>query len=397
MSQNYGSIALHKLLKDHFNIDEFIAGQEDAITNILSGENVLAVFPQKKNRPICYKLPAIILDGITIVVSRYMNEPTVDLLPTTYLNASLENEIFQKRIYEIIDGKYKLVYISPEQIRNRTFLFALKKIPLSLLVIDDAEQMSRYGYNFNSNYKYILNAISDLDSQPRFLVLAGIYTEKIRSDIIKAFNLESMKIIIPELSYPDIFLSVIPATSEMEKLDKLSALISELKGYGIIFVNSRNTARNVLRRLKNIEPAISIYYGGMSREEQKEIRDDFNNQKIKTLIIASYSNIKIEPDVDYVIYFYMPDCLDRYYNHIFLSGQFSRCILIYSPLDRNFHHSLIETGSTLRNDIWRVIDMLKRNDKNITEKKIKEKTFDIDDWLYEHLKRLDRPSKKELI
>lgn len=399
MSQNYGSIALHKLLKEHFNLDEFISGQEEVITNILSGKNVLAVFPKKNDRSICYKLPAIVLDGITIVISRYMNEPTIDLLPTTYLDASLENRIFQKRIYEIINGKYKLIYISPEQLRNRSFIFALRKIPLSLLVIDDAEQMSLYGYNFNANYQYVLNAISDLDSQPKILAFASVCTEKIRYDIMKIFDFESMKLIIPELSYPDIFLGVIPATSEMEKLDKLSAIISKLKGYGIIFVNSRNTAKNVLNHLKNIEPAISVYQGGMSKEDHRKIIESFHSKKIKILIVTSYSNIKIESDVDYIIHFDMPDCLDRYYDHICLSGQFSGCILIYSPFDKNFHHSIIETGSTLRSDIWRVIDMIKRNDKNISEKKNKAgmKTFDVDDWLYEHLNRLDHPSKKELL
>ncbi|MEK7398333.1 MAG: helicase-related protein [Candidatus Poribacteria bacterium] len=405
MGQNYSSVALYRLLKNHFGRDEFLSGQEEAITNILSGNDVLAIFTRDNDRSISYDLPALVFDGITMIVSRHIDNPDIDLLPSTYISNSLGSEILQKRIHDIVNGKYKLIYISPEQFQNRAFLFAMKKIPLSLLVINDADRMSRYGYDFSPNYQRIYKVISDLDSQPRILAFIGAGTEKTQLDIIKILHTDSMKIITPDLSYPNVSLDVIPATSEKEKLDKLGALIPELNGRGIIFVNTQNTATNVFNYLKNIEPNISVYHGGTSREKRNEIERDFESRKLKIIVATSFSNIKLGTPVDYVIHLDMPDRLDRYFDHISLAGQSARCVLIYSPSDKSFHHSMIEANSTSRTDIWRISDMLKRHDKSIVEKekrspkKIKSeaKPPDIDDWLNEHFKRLSRSSRKELL
>jgi ATP-dependent DNA helicase RecQ len=395
---NY-DIVLQELLERHFGIDEFISGQKEIISNIIYGKDVLAFVHRGNDRSVCYKLPALVIDGIVVIVSRQnpMDEAN-GLLPSVYISNSPSIE---KRIHEVIDGKYKLVYAGPEQFQNRSFLFALNRIPLSLLVIDNAECISHYGYDFNPHYLNIPRAIADLDTHPTILALSGACTEQTRDDILNQLNMNLA--VTPDVSC-NCSLEAISIPSDKEKLNVLSNLMRELNGQGIIYTNTRNKTIEICNFLNEIVPDVSAYHGGMSREKRSEVERNFDNQKLRIITATSFLTLKLKISVSYVIYFDMPDRLERYYNQVVMAGQSdqpARCVLIYSPSDKIYHHSNIERGTVSTTEIWRISDMLKRYWKNIPAKpeprSKKVKGEKLSEWLNNHFISLTLEARKELL
>ena len=290
------NMVLEELLNRHFGIDEFISGQKEIISNIISGKDVLAFVHRGNDCSLCYKLPALVADGIVVVVSRQNPiDEANDLLPSVYISNS---PLIEKRIYEMIDGKYKLVYAAPDQFQNRSFLFALNRIPLSLFVIDNVECISHYGYDFNPYYLNIPRAIADLDTHPTILALSGACTEQTRNDILNQLNMNLT--VIPDVSC-NCSLEVKSTPSDKEKFDVLSNLMRELNGQGIIYTNTRNKAIEICSFLNEIIPDVSAYHGGISREKRIEVERNFDNQKIRIITATSFLTPKLKIPVSYVI------------------------------------------------------------------------------------------------
>jgi len=401
---NY-DIVLQELLERHFGTDEFVSGQKEIISNIISGKDVLAFVHRENDRSLCYKLPALVIEGIVVVVSRQnqMDEAN-DLLPSVYINNFLPSDHIQKRIQEIIDGKYKIVYVGPEQFQNRSFLFALNKIPVSLLVIDNAECISHYGYNFNPHYTNITKAIKDLETHPNILSLAGGCTEQTRNDVLKQLNMNLAEIITMDVSC-NFSLEVISVYSDKEKIDILSDLIRKQNGQGIIYTNTRDKAIKICDLLRYIEPNVSAYHGGMNRDKRNEVERNFDSQKLRIIVATSFLTPKLKTPVSYVIHFDMPDQLERYYDQVIITGQKAqsvKCVLIYSPSDRGLHQSNIERGTVSLTEIWRISDMLKLHRKNTPAKlesksKKEHNTESKNEWLNKHFMSLNPESRKELL
>ena len=226
------------LLQQHFGRDELEPDQEEIITSILSGRDVLAVTNGRFGQSVCYKLPALVLDGLTLVVSRsrrVVEEESIDLLPAVHINSSLHAGHLQNWIWSIAQGKYKLVYAGPEQFRNRAFLLALTKIPVSLLVIEDAHCISRWGHDFRPDYLDISKAIMEMNNQPRVMALAGACTQRTRDDIRYQLQIDDARTVLTDLAHPDLSLEVMSALSTEDKYDALGTLVRKLEGSGIIY------------------------------------------------------------------------------------------------------------------------------------------------------------------
>jgi superfamily II DNA helicase RecQ len=399
---NY-DIVLQELLERHFGTDEFVSGQKEIISHILSGKDVLAFVHRESDRSLCYKLPALVIEGIVLVVSRQnqINE-TNDLLPSVNINGSLPPDHIQKRIQEIIDGKYKIVYVGPEQFQNRSFLFALNKIPVSLIVIDNAECISHYGYNFNPQYTNIPKAIKDLDTHPNILSLAGGCTKKTRDDILKRLNMDLAEIITMDVSC-NFSLDVMSVSSDKEKIDILSDLIRKQEGQGIIYTNTRDRAIKICDLLKLIDLDVSAYHGGMNRDRRNEAEKNFDSQKLRIIVATSFLIPKLKTPVSYIIHYYMHERLERYFDQVIgQNNQSVKCVFLYFPSDREFHQSNIERGTVSLTEIWRISDMLKLHWKKAPTKlepksKKEHNTENKNEWLNKHFMSLNPESRKELL
>jgi superfamily II DNA helicase RecQ len=393
---------LYELLKRHFNKDEFATGQAEVISNVISGKDVLAVKGHVAEYDICYMYSALLIDGIVIVVSRTPeNNKSDNPLTKLHIPYSIIPDHFRKRITEIMDGKYKIVYTVPEHFRNKAFLFALSRIPISLMVVDDAQCLSQMRYDFNPSYLHISKAISDMDTRPTILALANTHKEKIQEDIMKQLQMDTAEIISLGYSFPDVAFEVISTNSAKEKLKLLGSLVKKLDGQGIIYVNQRNEVTEVFNFLQEIKPNIAEYHGGVSRDDRQKIERDFRSQKLKIIISTNYLSPKISDcAISYVIHAYMPDRLERYYDQISTIGQSDqtvRCVLLYSPSDREYHQSIIERGTVSLVDIWRVVDALKSyNTMPKHEASSKQDKNTLQGWLEDHYNGLTPKAKKEL-
>lgn len=367
---NLSDTDLENLLKGHFGRDESaLPVQKEIIASILSGRNVLAITHRGSDQSVCYKLPALVLDGLTAVVSRtgqIVERETIDLLPATYINSFLPAEYLQKRIWDMAQGKYRLIYAGPEQFRNRAFLFAITRIPISLLAVEDAHRISRWGHDFHSDYLHISKAIMELDSQPCILALAGGCIQRTRDDVLHQLQIDDAKKLTLDLARSDLSLEVISAFSTEEKRDVLGSLIRKLEGKGIVYTNSRHQTIEVCDFLKGFEPKVAFYHAGLGWEKRIEVEKAFTQAQLRIVIATTTSTFGAsldKSDIRHIIHFDMPDRLERYYQQISIAGgdgEPARCILIYSPSDRGFHHSIIERNAVSPAEVWRISEVLER-------------------------------------
>ena len=257
---NFGETDLEHLLEQHFGRDKFEPGQEEIINSVLSGRNVLSVIRPDFDHSLCYKLPALVLDGMTLVVSRsrrIVEKDSSDLLPTTHINSSLSPEHLQNRLWAMAQGKYRIVYVGPEQFRNREFLFAAAENRVSLLAVEDAHCISRWGYDFRPEYVDIAKAIMEMDGEPRILALASACTKRTRDDICYQLQIDLAKRFTLDLTRPNLSLEVISANAPEEKYDTLGSLVEKLQGPGIIYANSRRQTVEIYDFLKDFFPLIT--------------------------------------------------------------------------------------------------------------------------------------------
>lgn len=392
---------LYELLKRHFNRDDFASGQIEVISKILSGNDVLGIKGHVADYNICYMYPALIIDGIVIVASKRANDHNPNsILTSVYINYPILSNHLQKRLAEIIDGKYKIIYVSPENFHNKAFIFALNKIPTSLIVIDDAQHVSRMRYDFNIDYTYIPNIIADMDTRPNILAFANDCKGEIQRDIIKQLQMEDNEPIKLGNSFPDVSFEVLSVKSNKEKLELLTKLIKSLNGQGIIFANNQKNVADIKNTLKNIKPDIEEYHSGITYDKRQKIEKDFIDKRLSSIILTNTSYPLItNSKVNYIIHADMPDKLERYYDHIINFGcseQALRCVLLYSPFDREYHQSIIERGNVSLVDIWHIIDVLKALTPKNDIKRGKKREITLQRWLLEHHSKLMAKNQKEL-
>ncbi len=307
-------------------------------------------------------------------------------------------------------GKHKLVYVGPEQFRNRAFLFAVTQIPVSLLVVEDAHRVSSWGHDFRSDYLNISKTIVEMDSQPRILALTGACTQQTRDDIRYQLQIHDARTYVLDLARPELSLEVSSAFSPEEKYDILGSLVRKLSGQGIIYANSRRQTAEICEFLRESESSVAIHHAGLTRDKRVQVERDFDADQLRIIIATTTGSFGAnlgKSNIRYIIHFDMPDRLERYYEQISMAGrdgQPAQCILIYSPSDRGFHHSMIEMNAISPAEAWRINEVLESRaggNKGFTIPLVKDTSQSpsgkaLNDWLKEHFKSLPVEAQKEL-
>ncbi|HGJ65374.1 TPA: RecQ family ATP-dependent DNA helicase, partial [bacterium] len=393
---------LYWLLKLHFDIDDLPLEQIEVINHVLSGKDTLVIKGHVADYHICYMLPTIVIDGISILVSRDANLNSEKLpVPSVYLKRSMTNDHFQRYLAEIINGKYKLIQVEPELFQNRNFLLALSKISVSLFVIDEAQCLSKLRHDFNYAYLNISRAILDIDPTPTILTFANTYRDDIQKSIIAQLQMEATEIINIGHNFPDLSLEVIKLKSNKDKLAYIRQLAENMSGQGIIFANQRNFVNEIKSNMEEIIPEIEEYYGSLEIDRKFKIERDFQSKKLKAIVSTNryYSEIP-KCNIDYIIHADLPEGIETYYDQIskfIKQDQLLRCFLLYSPSDREYHQIIIEKGNVSSVDIWRLSDTLKKYTKEPKQNnELSKKKISTREWLDNHYNNLMPRAKKEL-
>ncbi|MBP3952968.1 DNA helicase RecQ [Bacillus sp. YZJH907-2] len=338
-------------LKQLFGYETFRTGQEEIIKKVLAGEDALGIMPTGGGKSICYQIPALILPGVTIVVSPLISlmKDQVDALteleiPATYLNSTLTAVEERERQADIINGSYKLVYIAPERFEQPSFQQLLASIQLSLIAIDEAHCMSQWGHDFRPSYLLLPKWIQRLHDKPTVLALTATATTQVQQDLQDYLHIDDQNIVVTGFARENLQFQVKKGIDKKQFL--LSYISSKKQESGIIYASTRKEVELVEELLLKKGISVTSYHGGMSEKVRSEAQEAFIYDRSKVIVATNAFGMGIDKsNVRYIVHYSMPRTIEAYYQEAGRAGrdgEDSECVLLFSPQDIRTQSFLIE-------------------------------------------------------
>ncbi|MBS0659769.1 MAG: RecQ family ATP-dependent DNA helicase [Verrucomicrobia bacterium] len=355
-------------LERHFGFREFLDAQEEVIRAILSGEDVLCVMPTGGGKSLCYQLPALVLEGVTVVVSPLiaLMKDQVDALArrgidATLINSTLTFEEQKDRLRRLAGGEYKLVYIAPERFRSRMFLDALGRATISLFAVDEAHCISQWGHDFRPDYYRLSEALEKL-GHPQVAAFTATATPEVRRDILQRLALDEPREFVSGFARPNLRLGVTEVSSETDKYQRLRALIQEHRT-GIVYCATRKRVEAVSAELAQWGVRAIAYHGGMTDEERDAVQNRFIRREIEVAVATNAFGMGIDrPDIRFVAHFEIPGSLEAYYQEAGRAGRDGEpgvCELLFNYADTRVQEFFIEGSNPKPQFIREVYDELR--------------------------------------
>jgi ATP-dependent DNA helicase RecQ len=345
-------------LRTHFGFDDFREGQRDVIEAVLAGKDVVVVMPTGSGKSLCYQLPAMILDGVTVVVSPLiaLMKDQVDALrarglPATFVNSSIPEAEQRARIESLRRREHKLVYVAPERFRSSRFNAALQSIPISLFAVDEAHCISTWGHDFRPDYLRLKHVIRSLGNNRSLgniptLALTATATPYVRSDIIQQLGLERPQTFVSGFDRPNLRIEVVHTEKEKHKIARIKRLAESHDGSGIIYTSTRKAVEHVGRELKRVGLRVTTYHAGMSDATRVRAQEEFMNGRTQMIVATNAFGMGIDKrDIRFVAHYQMPGSIEAYYQEIGRAGRDglpSTCVLLFNYADKNTHDFFIE-------------------------------------------------------
>lgn len=359
---------LIELMKIHYGFSSFRLGQEKTIESVITGKDTIVIMPTGGGKSLCYQLPALILDGVTIVISPLISlmKDQVDQLnnrgiPATFVNSSISPAETEQRLQDIKDNKYKLLYIAPERFYNQDFINSLQDIKVSLFAVDEAHCISQWGHDFRPSYIKLKYAI-ELVGRPPVIALTATATPEVRTDINKQLELKLPTEIITGFARHNLQFGVAQATDSQKYEIILQTIQSLPEPIGIIYAATRSKTDSILQLL--IDNGIDAvgYHAGLDINERKRVQNDFMSGKTSIIVATNAFGMGIDkPNIRFVIHADMPGTIENYYQEAGRAGrdnQPSVCLMLFSPRDRYLREFFIKGDNPSPQLILDVYDVL---------------------------------------
>lgn len=343
-------------LKKYFGFDSFRKGQREIIEKILEGRDVLGVLPTGGGKSICYQLPALMRDGLTLVISPLISlmKDQVDALredgiEASFINSSLDFETYIDTLNDVRKGKIKLLYISPERLDNEFFRDFLRDINLSFVAVDEAHCISQWGHDFRPSYKLIADLYNIIGPNVQIAAFTATATKEVRDDIINNLSLKDPFVKVTGFDRPNLKFIV---RKPKDKLRFLKAYLEDRQGKsGIIYASTRNRVDKLQRYLAAAGLSVTKYHAGLSEAERKKAQEDFIFDKKDLVVATNAFGMGIDKsNVGFVIHYNMPKDMESYYQEAGRAGRDGEdadCILLYSAQDIIINKHLINQSSNL--------------------------------------------------
>lgn len=339
------------VLKDYFGHDSFRDGQEQIVDALLDGRDALCIMPTGAGKSMCYQIPALLFDGVTIVVSpliSLMKDQVGSLVqsgvPAAYINSSLSYPQFLRVLSNTEHGKYKIIYVAPERLLTDGFLDTCKKIKISMVAVDEAHCVSQWGQDFRPSYLKIVSFIKSLENRPIVGAFTATATNDVKEDIKKILRLENPFEITTGFDRPNLFFGVIKSSSKDEKLIDLIRERGDRSG--IVYCATRKNVESVCELLCDNGFSATRYHAGLDEYERRKNQEDFVFDRKNIMVATNAFGMGIDKsNVTYVIHYNMPKNIESYYQEAGRAGRDggeADCILLYSPKDVRLNRFMIE-------------------------------------------------------
>lgn len=330
------------ILKKYFGYDCFREGQETVIESILSGRDVLGIMPTGAGKSICYQVPALMMGGITLVVSpliSLMKDQVSSLnqagISAAYLNSSLTTGQYYKALQYAREGRYPIIYVAPERLLTDSFLDFALHAEISMVAVDEAHCVSQWGQDFRPSYLKITEFIERLPRRPVVSAFTATATKEVRDDILDILMLQDPYVLTTGFDRKNLFFSV---RTPKNKYEAVREYVQEHKEEsGIIYCLTRKLVEEVCERLTKDGFLVTRYHAGLSDNERRNNQDDFIYDRCRIMVATNAFGMGIDKsDVRYVIHYNMPKNMESYYQEAGRAGrdgEEARCILLYGSQD----------------------------------------------------------------
>lgn len=342
----------YDVLKKYFGYDAFRPGQELMIDSILRGRDVLGVMPTGAGKSLCYQVPALLLKGVTVVVSpliSLMNDQVRALndagVHAAYINSALTDGQISKALQYAAAGRYKIIYAAPERLGTYEFSRFANSVEISMVTVDEAHCISQWGQDFRPSYLKILDFVKSLKKRPVISAFTATATREVREDILCVLNLKNPQQLVTGFDRKNLYFAVEQARQKDQFIREY--LWEHRQDSGIIYCATRKNVDKLYENLRREGFPVAEYHAGMDNEQRKQSQDDFIYDRKPVIIATNAFGMGIDKsNVRYVIHYNMPQSLENYYQEAGRAGrdgEQSECILLYSPQDIVINRFLLDS------------------------------------------------------
>lgn len=370
----------NEVLKKYFGYDSFRPGQETLVDGILAGRDTLGIMPTGAGKSLCYQIPALLMPGVTLVISpliSLMKDQVTALnqagVHAAYLNSSLTPGQYQTAVRNMVQGRYKIVYVAPERLMTESFLNAVSQITISMVSVDEAHCISQWGQDFRPSYLKIPDFVEYLEPRPVVSAFTATATEEVKEDILAILNLQNPVCLTTGFDRKNLKFIV------KQPPDKLAATLEYLEEHrdecGIIYCLTRKTVEEVHNALVGRGYPATRYHAGLCDEERRENQEDFIFDRKQIMVATNAFGMGIDKsNVRYVIHYNMPKNMESYYQEAGRAGRDglpSECLLFYAGQDVVTNQFFIDRMTPPEETDEETADLIKERERE----RLKKMTF----------------------
>lgn len=349
---------INQTLKQYFGYDSLRTGQEELINGILAGHDVLGIMPTGAGKSLCYQLPALMLKGITLVISplislmsdqvKALNQAGVH---AAYINSSLTENQIRMALSYASQGRYKIIYVAPERLNTPRFLDFACNADISMLTVDEAHCISQWGQDFRPSYLEIAGFLTRLPRRPIVSAFTATATERVKNDIVASLGLNNPVTMVTGFDRPNLFFRVVTRKGGSQKDNSIINYVKKHEDEsGIIYCATKKNVDKLYTLLNEQGISASRYHAGLSNDERKQNQEDFTYDRIRVMVATNAFGMGIDKsNVRYVLHYNMPQSLEYYYQEAGRAGrdgEEAECVLFFSKQDIMINKFLLQNKAS---------------------------------------------------